>query len=82
MIMVVNGDGCNYTVQESSPHKCSQKSYCNVFNAVVIAFFLNISISLSSSYLPEVHPYHWTFLEGHLSHPSTYLTDIHHIREG
>ena len=78
----VNSGGCDRTVQGSSLHKCSQKSCCSAFNAVVTAFFLDISISLSSSYVPEVHPYHWTFLEGHLSHPSTCLTGIYPIREG
>ena len=34
----VNGSGWNCTVQRSSPHKCSQKSYCSAFNAVVAAF--------------------------------------------
>ena len=65
----MNGDGCDCTVQGSSPHKCGQKSCCSAFNVVVAAFLLDISVSLSSSYAPEVHPYHWTFLEGHLSHP-------------
>ena len=49
---------------------------------MVAAFLLDISVFLSSSYMPEVHPYRWTFLEGHLSRPSTCLTDIHSIREG
>ena len=75
----VNGDGCDYTVQESSPHKCGQKNYCSAFNAVVAAFLLDISVFLSFSYAPEVHPYRWTFLEGHLSCPSTCLIDIHPI---
>ena len=78
----VNGGGWDCTVQGSSPHKCDQKSYCSAFNAVVIAFLLDISAFLSSSYMPEVHPYRWKFLEGHLSRPSTCLTDIHPIREG
>ena len=78
----VNSGGCDRTVQGSSLHKCGQKSCCSAFNAVVTAFFLDISISLSSSYVPEVHPYHWTFLEGHLSHPSTCLIGIYPIREG
>ena len=34
----VNGDGWNYTIQRSSPHKCDQKSCCSAFNAVVAAF--------------------------------------------
>ena len=78
----VNGDGCNYTIQGFSPHKCGQKSCCSAFNAVVAAFLLDISVFLSSSYAPEVHPYRWTFLEGHLSRLSTCFTDIHPIREG
>ena len=49
---------------------------------MVAAFLLDISVFLSSSYMPEVHPYRWTFLEGHLSRPSTCLTDIHPILEG
>ena len=40
---------------------------------MVVAFFLDISIFLSSSYVPKVHPYHWTFLEGHLSCPHACL---------
>ena len=48
---------------------------------MVAAFLLDISVFLSSSYVHEVHPYRWKFLEGHLSHQSTYLTDIHPIRE-
>ena len=34
----VNGVGWDCTVQRSSPHKCSLKSCCSVFNAVVAAF--------------------------------------------
>ena len=30
--------GWNYTVQWSSPHKCSQKSRCSAFNTVITAF--------------------------------------------
>ena len=78
----MNGCGWDCAVQGSSPHKCSQKSCCSAFNAVVTAFLLDISAFLSSSYVPEVHPYHWKFLEGHLSRPSTCLTDIRPIREG
>ena len=77
----VNGGGWDYTVQGSSLHKCDQKSCCNAFNAMVETFLLDISVFLSSSYMPEVHPYRWKFLEGHLSCPSTCLTDIHPIRE-
>ena len=78
----VNSNGCDCTVQRSSSHKCGQKSCCTAFNVVISTFLLDISIFLSSSYTPEVHPYRWTFLEGHLSCSSTYLTDIHPIREG
>ena len=78
----VNGGGWDCTVQGSSPHKCNQKSCCSAFNVMVAAFLLDISVFLSSSYVPEFHPYHWKFLEGHLSRPSTCLTDIHLIREG
>ena len=34
----VNGGGWDYTIQRSSPYKCSQKSCCSAFNAVVVAF--------------------------------------------
>ena len=78
----VNGGGWDCTVREFSPHKCGQKSWCSIFNAVVTAFLLDISVSLSFSYVPEVHSYRWTFLKGHLRRPSTCLTDIHPIREG
>ena len=77
----VNGGGWDCTIQEFSPYKCDQKSYYNAFNTVVTAFLLDIFAFLSSSYVPEVHPYRWKFLEGHLSRPSTYLTDICPIRE-
>ena len=77
----MNGGGWDYTVQGSFPHKWGQKSCCSVFNAVVAAFLLDISVFLSSSYVPEIYPYRWKFLEGHLSRPSTCLTDIHPIRE-
>ena len=49
---------------------------------MVTAFLLDISAFLSFLYVPEVHPYRWKFLEGHLSRLSTYLTDIQPIREG
>ena len=78
----VNSGGWDYTVQRSSPHKCGQKSCCNVFNVVVAAFFLDISMFLPSSYVPEVYPYCWKLLEGHISHPGICLTDIRQIREG
>ena len=76
----VNGGGWDYTVQGSSPHKCGQKSCCNAFNAMVAVFSLDISVFLSSSYMPEVYLHYWKLLEGHLSHPGTYLTDICPIR--
>ena len=78
----VNGGGWDCTVQGSSPYNCSQKNRYSTFNAVVVAFLLVISIFLSSSYMPEFHPYLWKFLEGHLSRPNTCLTNIHPIREG
>ena len=34
----VNGGGWDCIVQRSSPHKCSQKSCCNAFNAMVATF--------------------------------------------
>ena len=60
----VNGSGWDCTVQESSPHKCGQKSCCSALNAVVIAFLLDISAFLFSLYALEVHPYRWKLLEG------------------
>ena len=78
----VNGSGWDYTVQGSSPHKCDQKSCCSVLNTVVTTFLLDISIFLSFSYVPEVHPYRWKFLEVRLGCPSACLTDIPLIREG
>ena len=78
----VNGGGWDCTVQESSSYKCGHQSCCSAFNAMITIFLLDISTFLSSSYVPEVHLYRWKFLEGHLSRPSTCLTDIHHIREG
>ena len=77
-----NGGGWDCTIQGSSPHKCGQKSCCSAFNVVVATFILDFSVFLSSLYVPEVHPYRWKFLEGHLSRPSTCLADIHPIREG
>ena len=49
---------------------------------VVAAFPLDISVLLSSPYMPEVYPLRWKLLEGHLSHPGTCLTDIRPIQEG
>ena len=66
----------------SSPHKCGQKSCCSTFNAVVIAFLLDISTFLSSSYVLEVRPYRWTFLEGHPSRLRACVIDVNLIREG
>ena len=70
------------TVQRSSPHKCSQKSYYSAFNAVVAGFPLDIFVFLSSPYVPEVYPHRWRLLEGHLSLPGTCLTDIRLVRGG
>ena len=78
----VNGSGWDYTVQRSSPHKCGQKSCCSAFNAVVAAFPLDISVFLSSPHVPEVYPHHWKLLEGHLSHPGAWSTDIRLVRGG
>ena len=77
----VNSGGWDCTVQGSFPHKCGQRSCCSAFNAVIAAFLLDISVFLSSSYVPEVHPYHWKFLEDHLSRPSICLIDIHPTQE-
>ena len=49
---------------------------------MVAAFLLDISTFLSYLYVPEVHPYRWTFLEGHPSRLRTCLIDINPIREG
>ena len=78
----VNGSGWDYTIQMSSSHKCGQKSCCNAFNAVVADFPLDISVFLSSSYVPKVYPHRWRFLEGHPSHPGACLTDIRPVRGG
>ena len=77
----VHGGSWDCTVQGSSPHKCGQKSCYSAFNAVVAAFLLDISTFLSSSYMLEVHPYCWKFLEGHSSRLRTCLIDINPIRE-
>ena len=53
----VNDGGLDYIVQRSSPHKCSQKSCCSAFNAVVAAFPLDIFVFLSSLYVSEVYPH-------------------------
>ena len=78
----MNGGGWDYTVQMSSLHKCGQKSCCSAFNAVVAAFPLDIFAFLSSPYVLEVYRHRWRFLEGHLSHLGTRLTDIRPVREG
>ena len=49
---------------------------------MVATFLLDISALLSSSYVPEIHPYHWKLMEGRLSRLVTRLTDVHPIREG
>ena len=49
---------------------------------VVAAFPLDISVFLSSLYVPEVYPHYWRLLEGRLSHPSACSTDIRPVREG
>ena len=49
---------------------------------VVVAFLLDISVLLSSSYMPEVHPYRWKLLKGHLSRLVTCLIGVRPIREG
>ena len=76
----VSCSGWNHTVQESSPHKCGQKSCCSALNVVVTAFLLDISAFLSSSYILEVHPYRWKFLEGRLKYLSTCLSNAPLIR--
>ena len=40
----------------------------------------NISVFLSSLHMPEVHPYRWILLEGHLDCLNICLTDILCIR--
>ena len=80
--LFVNSGCWECTVQGSSPYKCGWKGCCSAFNAVVAAFLLDIYVFLSSSYVLEVHPYHWKFLEGHLSRLVTFLTDVRPIREG
>ena len=54
------------TVQRSSPHKCGQESCCNAFNAVVAAFFQDISSSLSLPCTLVSYLHLWNFLEGGL----------------
>ena len=76
----VSCSGWDYTVQGSSPHKCGQKSCCSALNAVVTAFLLDISAFLFPSYILEVHPYRWKFLEGRLRYLSTFLSNAPLIR--
>ena len=78
----VNGSCWDYTVQRFFPHKCSQKSCCSAFNAVVVVFPFDISVFLSPSYVPEVYPHRWRLLEGHPSHPGACSTDIRPVRGG
>ena len=78
----VHGGNWDGIVQGSSPHKCGQKSCCSAFNAVIAAFLLDISTFLSSSYVLEVRPYRWTFLESHPSRLCACLIDVNPIREG
>ena len=78
----VNGSCWDYTVQRFFPYKCGQKSCCSAFNAVVVAFSLDISVFLSSPYVLEVYPHRWRLLEGHPSHPGACSTDIRPARGG
>ena len=78
--LFVNGGDWNYTVQRSSPHKCSQKSCCSAFTVVVAAIDSRYSVFLSSLHVPKVHPYFWIFLEGHLDCLNICLIDIFCIR--
>ena len=52
----------------------------SAFNAMVAAFPLDISISLSSPYVLEVYPHCWSLLEGRSSHPSACLIDIRPVQ--
>ena len=54
------------TVQGSSPHKCGQESSCKAFNAVIAAFPLDISASLSLPFTLATYPHLWNFLESGL----------------
>ena len=56
------------------------EKFYSAFNVVVAVFSLDISMFLSSPYVPEVYPHRWILLEGHLNHPNTYLTDIRLVR--
>ena len=46
------------------------------------AFPLDISVFLSSLYMPEVYPHRWSLLEGYLSHLGACSTDIRPVRGG
>ena len=69
----------DYIVQGFFPHKCSQKSSCNVFNAVVATFPLDISKFLSLLLVHETYPYRGNSPEGHLDWWNTKLTCIDHV---
>ena len=62
----------SYTCSSSKP----------ILEYVVAAFPLDISVFLSSPYMPKVYPHHWRLLEGRLSHPNACSTDIRPIRGG
>ena len=47
---------------------------------MVAAFLLDISVFLSSPYMPEVYPHRWSLLEGYLSHSGACSTDIRPVR--
>ena len=46
------------------------------------AFPLDISVFLSSLYMPEVYPHRWSLLEGYLSHLGVCLTDVRPVQGG
>ena len=58
-------------------HINAARKVAAMLNAVVTAFLLDISTFLSFPYVPEVHPYRWRFLEGHLGYLNTYLPGTH-----
>ena len=49
---------------------------------MVADFPLDISVFLSSPYLPEVYPHRWNLLEGYLSHSDACSTDIRQVQGG
>ena len=49
---------------------------------MVAAFPLDISVFLSSPYVPEVYPHRWSLLEGYLSHSDACSIDIRQVRGG